>query len=38
VPFVVFADDGGYQFIQRTYAKAAAGHPRQLIESCRANR
>jgi hypothetical protein len=38
VPYAVMADDGGYQFMQRTLDQAAAGHPRQLIESCRANR
>jgi hypothetical protein len=37
-PYVVFADDGGYQFIARTYAQALAGHPKHLIESCEANR
>ena len=38
VPFVVMADDGGKQFMQRAYDEAVAGHPRQLIQSCRANR
>jgi hypothetical protein len=38
VPFVVMADDGGKQFMQRTYDEALAGHPQQLIQSCRANR
>lgn len=36
-PVAVFADDGGYQYKQKMYADAAAGHPRQLIQSCRAN-
>jgi hypothetical protein len=36
-PIVAFADDGGYQYKQRMYAEAAAGHPRQLEQSCRAN-
>jgi hypothetical protein len=36
-PTEVFADDGGYQIAQRTYAEAAAGNPRLLQESCRAN-
>jgi hypothetical protein len=36
-PTMVFADDGGYQFKQRAYAEAAAGNPRLLRESCRAN-
>ena len=31
------ADDGGYELKQETYAKAAAGNPRKLIQSCRAN-
>jgi hypothetical protein len=38
VPYAVMADDGGYQFMQRTIEQAAAGHPKLLIESCRANR
>jgi hypothetical protein len=37
-PYVVFADDGGYRFVKRAYAQAAAGHPRNLIKSCEANR
>ena len=36
-PVAVFADDGGYQFKMRMYADAAAGHPQELIQSCRAN-
>jgi len=36
-PIVAFADDGGYQHKQRMYAEAAAGHPQQLEQSCRAN-
>jgi len=36
-PIAAFADDGGYQFKQRMYAQAAAGHPRLLEQSCRAN-
>jgi hypothetical protein len=36
-PTAAFADDGGYQYKQRTYAEAAAGHPRLLEQSCRAN-
>lgn len=36
-PVVAFADDGGYQFKQKMYADAAAGHPANLIQSCRAN-
>jgi hypothetical protein len=36
-PTAVFADDGGYQFKQRAYAEAAAGNPKLLEESCRAN-
>jgi hypothetical protein len=36
-PVAAFADDDGYQFKQQMYANAAAGHPRDLIQSCRAN-
>jgi hypothetical protein len=36
-PTMVFADDGGFQLTQRMYAEAAAGKPRLLEESCRAN-
>jgi hypothetical protein len=36
-PTMAFADDGGYQNKQRMYAQAAAGHPRLLEQSCRAN-
>lgn len=37
-PYATYADDGGYQWKQRVYALAAAGHPQLLIQSCRANR
>jgi hypothetical protein len=37
VPYAVFAHDGGLEWIRETYALAAAGHPRRLAESCRAN-
>ena len=33
----VYADDGGFQYLQATYAAAVAGHPSRLIQSCRAN-
>lgn len=36
-PWLVYADDGGYQFKQRMYAEAAAGKPAELEQSCRAN-
>jgi hypothetical protein len=36
-PLATYADDGGYQFKQRMYAQAAAGHPESLEQSCRAN-
>jgi hypothetical protein len=36
-PVAAFTDDGGYQLKQRMYAEAAAGQPRELIQSCRAN-
>ena len=37
VPYAVFADDGGYQWVQAMYKKAAAGDARDLRSSCRAN-
>jgi hypothetical protein len=37
-PYAIFADDGGYQWMQEMYTLAAAGHPRRLIDSCRANK
>jgi len=37
VPQVFFAHDGGLDWIRHSYAAAAAGHPRNLIDSCRAN-
>ena len=36
-PFAVFAHDGGLDFVRATYEQAAAGDPRNLISSCRAN-
>lgn len=36
-PVVAFADDGGYQYKKNMYADAAAGRPKQLFQSCRAN-
>ena len=36
-PVAAFADDGGYQYKQAMYADAAAGRPKLLIQSCRAN-
>jgi hypothetical protein len=36
-PYAVFADDGGYEFKQHMYALAAAGHAKQLAQSCTAN-
>jgi hypothetical protein len=36
-PTASYADDGGYEYKERMYAEAAAGHPRQLAQSCRAN-
>jgi hypothetical protein len=36
-PLATFADDGGYEYKQRMYAQAAAGHPQLLAQSCRAN-
>jgi hypothetical protein len=37
VPWVAFAHDGGLNWIRQNYALAAAGHPRGLEQSCRAN-
>jgi hypothetical protein len=37
VPFAVFAHDGGLNWVRSAYAQAAAGDPRNLIASCRAN-
>jgi hypothetical protein len=36
-PFAIYASDGGIQFVRRSYAQAAAGHPKLLDQSCRAN-
>ena len=36
-PTLAFADDGGYQHKQRMYAQAAAGRPKLLEQSCKAN-
>ena len=36
-PYLVYADDGGYQYKQRIYAAAADGDPEPLAQSCRAN-
>jgi hypothetical protein len=37
VPFATFAHDGGLDYIRRTYARAAAGDPTGIAQSCRAN-
>jgi hypothetical protein len=37
VPYAIWADDGGLQYVNAAYAAAAAGKPQQLIQSCRAN-
>ena len=37
-PFLVFAHDGGYEWLQQTVALAAAGHPDRLGQRCAANR
>jgi hypothetical protein len=36
-PFEIFADDGGIQYVKKMYAAAAAGRPKLLFQSCRAN-
>lgn len=37
-PLATYADDGGYEYKQRIYTEAEAGHPQLLEQSCRANR
>jgi hypothetical protein len=37
VAFVTFSHNGGLDWIRQSYARAAAGHPRELAQSCRAN-
>ena len=37
VPLAVFAHDGGLSWIRANYERAAAGDPRRLAQSCRAN-
>jgi hypothetical protein len=37
VPYAVFAHDGGLEWVRKTYALAAAGHPHRLAQTCRAN-
>jgi hypothetical protein len=36
-PFAVYAHDGGLSWVRANYKRAAAGDPRNLIQSCRAN-
>ena len=36
-PYAVFAYDGGLDWVRGTYKLAAAGDPRRLAQSCRAN-
>lgn len=36
-PFVAYAHDGGLDWVRRTYTQAAAGKPKNLIQSCKAN-
>jgi hypothetical protein len=36
-PFEIYASDGGIQYVRRMYREAAAGDPRLLNQSCRAN-
>jgi hypothetical protein len=36
-PFVAYAHDGGLDWTRASYRQAAAGDPRNLIQSCRAN-
>jgi len=37
VPYAIWANDGGLQYVRAAYSAAAAGKPKQLIQSCRAN-
>jgi hypothetical protein len=37
-PFAIYASDGGLAYVKRTYARAAAGDPNGIAQSCRANR
>jgi hypothetical protein len=37
VPFITFSHNGGLDLIRRSYARAAAGDPREVAQSCRAN-
>ena len=37
VPFARFAHDGGLDWIRQGYEQAAAGNPRRVAQSCRAN-
>jgi hypothetical protein len=37
-PFEIFAHDGGFLFVTKMYADAAAGRPAMLFQSCRVNR
>ena len=36
-PYAVWADDGGFAYVQEAYKMAAAGQPQRLIEICKAN-
>jgi hypothetical protein len=36
-PYAIWANDGGLQYFQKTYANAGVGQPQRLIQSCRAN-
>jgi hypothetical protein len=37
-PVAVFADDGGYEYVEKSYANAAAGDASGIEQSCKANR
>ena len=36
-PYAVFADDGGYQWLQKAYAQAAAGNPQLIVDTKKAS-
>ena len=37
VPFIATSDADGLAWTRRSYDRAAAGHPREVAQSCRAN-
>jgi hypothetical protein len=37
VPYAIWADDGGLQYVKASSTADAAGNPQRLIQSCIAN-